>query len=407
MSLTRAEQTQTVQCGGSLAWDKGTQYTHARSLKLSSSSYTLPTLLLPGKQNHFQSRFCLLQEHIYVTGQPPALTDANISEANTLPEDISKPAHSLSQLPGLQEKQRPMHRIESTETLPNESGWQARNSLASEHAQGSRAHTWQGTATTFKRMNGQPETQRAPAGEDHHHHSIADYLFDFGSFASAFSSTIGGFVSHHGLYPAENHVNEPEPKAESKALQETGVQTDTFDSEPPELHSPQAADLAQADQVPAMQAAARHISSEASMQKHRLAQCEACVWGGQQASMPGGSDTGDQGARSTQHMSLDTVSNDSGSSRSQGNESVRKDGSSRKLLAAAEATCGRTEHHTGRPKLEQVFNEAEAAAVAAGCKRVAVLICGNQMMLKNALAQVAQHRSSGVQFAAHYEAFGF
>ena len=70
-------------------------------------------------------------------------------------------------------------------------------------------------------------------------------------------------------------------------------------------------------------------------------------------------------------------------------------------------TIGNTFYHSGRPKVEDLFAQAEQAAVAAGCKRIAVLVCGNDSLLQSCLAQTAQTRDSGVHFSAHYEVFGF
>ena len=69
---------------------------------------------------------------------------------------------------------------------------------------------------------------------------------------------------------------------------------------------------------------------------------------------------------------------------------------------------GRMRYHAGRPNMNAMFTEVEAEAVQHGEERVAVLVCGNQQVLRSVM-HIARERSAGgsVAFDVHYEAFGF
>ena len=68
---------------------------------------------------------------------------------------------------------------------------------------------------------------------------------------------------------------------------------------------------------------------------------------------------------------------------------------------------GQIKYHDGRPKLGGLFDAVEMQAKAAGCERVAVLICGNKHLLHNCLKLVKERERGEVAFEAHYESFGF
>ena len=68
---------------------------------------------------------------------------------------------------------------------------------------------------------------------------------------------------------------------------------------------------------------------------------------------------------------------------------------------------GKIVYHDGRPKLGPLFEAVEGQAQAAGCDRVAVMVCGNKHLLRNCLKLVGQRQNGAIKFEAHYESFGF
>ena len=346
-----------------------------------------------------------LQEDIYITGQLAIEAEEPTGDERKLAANAGKPqgrsqrlaADVLAKLPGAHTST--LYRA-STQTLPGDHSWQADS-----------AHFKPGQTGALQRGGSTGSVVRKRAHEEHAgEHHISEVLFDVGSVLSAFTSMLWGIVPRgHRAATHDSDTRQPAPEEPSSA-DGAAVQSDA----PKQLQ----------------RGANRscHTGGEAQPAREGVPESipEAVGPGWQRGRVSGGI-RGNKSAASLAKPSLNAQSavSDAASSASNveiapgppppvsarpdaiqaSDRSGELDGSEE--VGKAESAIGTTEFHIGRPKLEKVFREADEAAVRAGCKRVAVLVCGNQHMLRSALAMVVNSRESGVVFSAHYEAFGF